>query len=216
MLRHRPDSNLNALSGIRAESAAAASALAAFTRNTGMQVSSPPSNDARRLELAQVHALTDARTPGLDATAVEFDERGGWRLWQQEAKEYREHAGFLPGIFGTLRMDAAIGVAALKTSFTKRQIHAKRPYELDPSIAPLGPRPADSSFPSGHAVASMAAATVLSHLWPERRAHYENLAASVRWARVYSGVHFPSDVLAGAAVGKDAGSWFVGTEPTFT
>ena len=69
--------------------------------------------------------------------------------------------------------------------------------------------PSDSSFPSGHSMASMAVygtlAVVLSALVPNRRgfviAASSLLIASIGLSRVYLGVHWPSDVVAGFAAG---------------
>lgn len=59
----------------------------------------------------------------------------------------------------------------------------------------------DSSFPSGHAMAAFAlAAIVLKYdtLWG---GIFAILAGLVAWGRVYVGVHYPSDVIAGAILG---------------
>ena len=56
-------------------------------------------------------------------------------------------------------------------------------------------------MPSGHATNAFAVATVLGHRYPTYRVPLYALAASVAFARVYLGRHYPSDVLAGAAVG---------------
>lgn len=58
------------------------------------------------------------------------------------------------------------------------------------------------SFPSMHATGSFA---VAMSLWLERRDRWALLfvlaASAVAWSRVYLGLHFPTDVLAGAALG---------------
>jgi undecaprenyl-diphosphatase len=169
----------------------------------------PPSALQRHAELADVHAITDRRTPTFDALATELDQHGGWKLWQDEAKAYRQQVGFLRGWAGTLRMDAAIAATTLYGQAVKLRYREQRPFQLDPSITPLGSLPRDSSYPSGHSAASAAAAAVLGGLWPERSARFDHLADSVRWARVYSGVHFPSDTLAGATYGRQIGMRFI-------
>lgn len=57
------------------------------------------------------------------------------------------------------------------------------------------------SFPSSHAANSFAAAVVLSFFYPRWTWAFLLFAASVAFSRVYVGVHYPSDVLAGAVVG---------------
>ena len=61
--------------------------------------------------------------------------------------------------------------------------------------------PHTHSFPSGHAAVAFACATVLAGLVPRGRAAFFALAAAIAWSRVYVGVHYPLDVLAGAALG---------------
>ncbi|HEX6970593.1 MAG TPA: phosphatase PAP2 family protein [Limnochordia bacterium] len=61
------------------------------------------------------------------------------------------------------------------------------------------------SFPSGHAATSFALATVLSDRYPEWRVALWTAAALVAFSRVALGHHWPSDVLAGAALGMVVG-----------
>ena len=67
--------------------------------------------------------------------------------------------------------------------------------------APLGVPP-DRSFPSGHAQTAFAAAVYLSLLFPRGAVLFLALAALVGLSRVALGVHYPSDVLAGALIGS--------------
>jgi undecaprenyl-diphosphatase len=69
----------------------------------------------------------------------------------------------------------------------------------------VGPRPTDSSFPSGHSAGSFAAATALAAFYPKDRSMLLALAAGVGFSRTYLGHHFPSDVLVGASMG-----WLIG------
>jgi membrane-associated phospholipid phosphatase len=56
------------------------------------------------------------------------------------------------------------------------------------------------SFPSAHASTAFAGALAYSRLGAPRAPLYA-LAAGLSWSRLYLGVHYPSDVLAGAALG---------------
>jgi undecaprenyl-diphosphatase len=70
-----------------------------------------------------------------------------------------------------------------------------------PSIHAIGGPYEDHSFPSGHASAACAAAVVLVTLWGRTYAWAFLLTGLVIYSRIYLGVHFPSDVAAGAPLG---------------
>ena len=85
----------------------------------------------------------------------------------------------------------------------KYAIDRQRPYEKYPDkIHPIEPEDSPS-FPSGHTAAAFALATSLSITYPK----WYVIAPSAIWAcgvglaRINQGVHYPSDVLTGAAIG---------------
>ena len=80
-------------------------------------------------------------------------------------------------------------------------IGRERPNIAYAEPKPLVHAPGDGSFPSGHATASFACATVLSFYAPRAAPAFYVLAAAIAWSRVYVGVHYPLDVVAGALLG---------------
>jgi undecaprenyl-diphosphatase len=74
-----------------------------------------------------------------------------------------------------------------------------------PHVDPLIAVPHSHSFPSGHAATSFACATVLGAAAPRFRFWLFVLATLIAWSRVYNGVHYPLDVLAGAVLGLAIG-----------
>lgn len=62
------------------------------------------------------------------------------------------------------------------------------------------------SFPSAHTATAVGLAVVLSELYPRGRVYFFILACLAGLQRIVSSAHFPSDVLAGAAVGAIVGS----------
>jgi undecaprenyl-diphosphatase len=78
---------------------------------------------------------------------------------------------------------------------------------------PLLHPPDSQSFPSGHAATSFAAATVIAAAAPRLRVPLYVLAALIAWSRVYVGVHYPLDVIAGAIYGTLLGLLLVRALP---
>ncbi len=61
--------------------------------------------------------------------------------------------------------------------------------------------PTSTSFPSGHAAAAVAFAAGVGHEWPAAARPLTVVAGLVAYSRVHVGVHYPGDVLVGAAIG---------------
>jgi membrane-associated phospholipid phosphatase len=80
-----------------------------------------------------------------------------------------------------------------------------RPIHFDPTIDTLWTTYPLAAYPSGHACNLTAAATVLGYLFP-RDAHYFLSRAKENAAtRLWAGIHFRSDVVAGVAMGQEVG-----------
>ena len=72
-----------------------------------------------------------------------------------------------------------------------------------------------SSAPSAHAATAFAGAVALTYLWRRSAPLFFLLAAAIAFSRVYVGVHYPRDVLAGAALGSVVGlAWVAALRPS--
>lgn len=99
--------------------------------------------------------------------------------------------------------------STLAINFIIKSILPKERPALDtPGLEPLVGVPSSKSFPSSHAAMSFAAATVFVYFRPSLWPLFYSLAFLVSWSRVYVGVHFPSDVLAGMMVGLTSGCFW--------
>jgi undecaprenyl-diphosphatase len=103
------------------------------------------------------------------------------------------------------RVGATIIVAESVSGLLKDRIGRERPPLRDPDPGPLVALPHTSSFPSGHSTVAFACATVLALSVPRLRWPQFALAALIGFSRVYVGVHYPFDVLAGAVLGVALG-----------
>jgi membrane-associated phospholipid phosphatase len=86
----------------------------------------------------------------------------------------------------------------------KHIINRPRPYLAQPYLFTGKVDETGSSFPSAHASMAFATATALSINFPKWYVIVPaySYAAMVGYARMYQGVHYPSDVLAGALIGS--------------
>jgi undecaprenyl-diphosphatase len=92
--------------------------------------------------------------------------------------------------------------AADSLSFGLREwIGRERPPLVYPEPKPLVHVPHSGAFPSGHAATALACATVIACRHRRLAVPAFVLAAAIAWSRVYVGVHWPLDVLGGAALG---------------
>ncbi len=130
---------------------------------------------ARALSLSGEHGALWLAA-GLLGAGLDHDRRGAW-----------------------LRGTALIGAAHLASMGVKRAVRRPRP-EL-PGYRPLVRTLGRHSFPSSHAASAAAAAVALGALGPFGRQVVPPLAAAMCVSRLVVGVHYPSDVAAGAALG---------------
>jgi hypothetical protein len=84
-----------------------------------------------------------------------------------------------------------------------------RPTQLDPSIKTLTGIPNFPAYISGHSTFSGAAATVLTHIIPEKAAAYNAMAMEASLSRMYGGIHYRADCEVGLVVGKNVGNYAV-------
>jgi membrane-associated phospholipid phosphatase len=80
----------------------------------------------------------------------------------------------------------------------------KRPRPVLEGLPPLGGAPSSLSFPSAHATSSFAVATAMVRVDPAMAAAFL-VAFALALGRPYLGMHYPSDVLAGALIGVALG-----------
>ncbi|HEY2536634.1 MAG TPA: phosphatase PAP2 family protein [Solirubrobacteraceae bacterium] len=122
----------------------------------------------------------------------------GWALDRPRAERWSRAVGT---VAGTYALNTAIKLA----------VRRRRP-EL-PGLPALTGTPTQLSFPSAHASTSFAAAGLYTRLGLPAPVLY-GLAVKLSLSRLYLGVHYPSDVLAGAALGALVGARPFGEERT--
>ncbi len=108
-----------------------------------------------------------------------------------------------------------LGPVAIGLNFLVKLVVRRPRPELE-GLPPLGGAPSSLSFPSAHATASFAAATAMSRIRPELKLALFGAAAVMAVSRPYLGMHYPSDIAAGAVLGTvlgtAAGNFLAGPE----
>lgn len=109
------------------------------------------------------------------------------------------------GILAVLSFVFCVGIA----EFVKHAVMRPRPFADMVALVPLVERPISYSFPSVHTVSSFSVACMT--LWAGKGRWRWGLllfASLMAFSRLYVGVHYPSDVMAGIFIGA-TGSYVV-------
>lgn len=159
----------------------------------------PPSGDKQKAELEFMHKVAATRTPEQTATAQWYADHGITEAWDLYLADYAKTVGPRQAkAAAKLLRDTLVMVNEI-TQTAKAAAGRIRPYNVDTTLQTVVTRPGGSpSYPSGHTSSAFAAAIVLGHLMPKRASEFIDIATQAAYARVYGGVHFPSDVAAGA------------------
>ena len=105
------------------------------------------------------------------------------------------------GVIPVLHMAIAGLVGTLLYKWLKGQTLRPRPYAVRPDICLIG-RPLDKfSFPSGHTLHAVVFSTVALSYYPQLSIIVLPFTVMVGLSRVVLGLHYPSDVVAGALIG---------------
>lgn len=154
-------------------------------------------------EIGVVRTINSAGSPVLDAPMGMLSHTG-FVIAAPLAMAVASNPG---SVAAPLLVLASEGLAYGAQAAIKPLFKWPRPYATYPDLkTPNGKMEDDPySFPSGHAAVSFAAATALADQNPGLALPAYGLAALISYSRMYNGLHYPSDLLAGALVGIGVG-----------
>jgi undecaprenyl-diphosphatase len=161
---------------------------------------------AGAVDRAGYDAVADTTTPHLDRLLVGASTAANHsRLWLATAAALAV-AGGGRGRGAARQGVRAIGLTSAVTNLVLKPLAGRqRPARSGKQAGPDSRRvrrPVTTSFPSGHAASAFAFASAVGHAAPGLRLPLHLAAATVAYSRIHTGVHYPSDVAAGAAVGE--------------
>jgi membrane-associated phospholipid phosphatase len=159
--------------------------------------------------LAEVKRISDHRTPEEARTAAlwadgdgSYTPAGRWNKMAADlVLKYDLDELRTARVFALLNM--AMADAELACWDSKYHYWYIRPSQADPAITtPVG-LPNFPSYPSSHACLSGAGSTTLAYVFPREQAYLTAKAEEASQSRVFAGIHYRFDSVAGLAVGRD-------------
>jgi len=140
---------------------------------------------------------THGHSPGIEGAAVALGKAGNNGLvWfvlgaaLAVIDSSRWESWLICALLGPIAIGLNYGIKLL----------VKRPRPVLEGLPPLGGAPSSLSFPSAHATSSFAVATAMVRVDPAMAAAFV-VAIALSLGRPHLGMHYPSDVLAGAFIG---------------
>jgi membrane-associated phospholipid phosphatase len=159
-------------------------------------------------------AVAASPTPWLDEPARRLSQAANFsRLWLAIAAGIAVVGG-PDGRRAALRGVIAVGATSATVNIAMKTIRPRHRPDRVRAHVPFARQvamPSSGSFPSGHSASAFAFASSVGASLPGAAAPLLGLAAAVAYSRVYTGVHFPGDVIVGsvigAAIGRAVASW---------
>jgi membrane-associated phospholipid phosphatase len=153
--------------------------------------------------LAEVRAFSDGLTPAQLAIAQFWAPRGPGYLNEVAAAMIVAHHNSEREAARVLALANMAGFDVANACFdAKFAYYLIRPSQVDPLInLPVG-LPNHPSYPSGHSCITGAYATVLKSLFPEESVNLQAMIEEAGLARIYGGLHYRFDLLAGRELGR--------------
>lgn len=177
----------------------------------------PPSTNSPQMQTELAEVLDQVKHPTREKTSIvhfwadgvgTYTPPGHWNAIAAE--------DFITKSFSEVRwarnmalLNMSLMDAGIVCWYTKYYYFNPRPTQLNPAIKTLTGIPNFPAYISGHSTFSAAAATILSHIIPEKAAQYDAMAKEASMSRLYGGIHYRSDCEVGLVVGQNVGNYAV-------
>lgn len=171
----------------------------------------PFAYDSEQLAAEMEELRNFERTPVSNAKAMYWEFGGGARFnnqnWNHTASRLILEARWddnAPRAAQTYALMNIAGYDAQVACFNAKYTYwAIRPFQYDPDFTPLFPTPNHPSYPAAHSCHSMSMAAILADLFPVNAEEVMAMAKEAGDSRVWGGIHFRNDIVAGEALALD-------------
>jgi membrane-associated phospholipid phosphatase len=174
----------------------------------------PPSCDSPQVLAEAATVRSFPRTFGTNYKAFYWQSPEGLNSWsyryadkwmfEDDLMQNPPRVARVYALLAAVQFDAFI--ASQDGKFTYWYI---RPHQLDPGITPIFPVPNHPSYPSNHSTFSTARAAIAAYLFPARADFIRALGKEAGDSRIWAGIHYPMDNVAGVQLGTSVAQLFI-------
>jgi membrane-associated phospholipid phosphatase len=161
-------------------------------------------DELNQLDLAVYAAIAVTPTPAMDVALRRLSRAASYsRLWLGCSAALAACGG-KRGRRAAENGLASIALTSVAVNLVLKPIgNRRRPDrpKYDVPVARQVTMPRSTSWPSGHSASAFAFAGGVGAAWPQAAIPLGVLASLVAYSRVHSGVHYPSDTIAGTVCG---------------
>jgi membrane-associated phospholipid phosphatase len=161
-------------------------------------------DELNKLDLAAYAAIAVTPTPGMDVALRRLSRAASYsRLWLG-CSAVLAACGGKRGRRAAENGLASIALTSAVVNLVLKPIgNRRRPDRqmYDIPVARQVTMPRSTSWPSGHSASAFAFASGVGAAWPQSGIPLGVLASLVAYSRVHTGVHYPSDTIAGTVCG---------------
>jgi PAP2 superfamily len=154
-------------------------------------------------DLATVKQYSSNPTPSQRALAINVAADPGHFFWDPIYAVVAQGRLTVPREARVTALIAAVAHDAFIAGHDAKYTYWRlRPWMADPTIMPYIPLPNHPSYVANGSIIPGAMDELAAYFFPEEVGRFHTLAEQEGWSRIYGGVHFPSDVQTGQAMGK--------------